>query len=282
MTGRLALTLTLAVCGAVVCLTSSPAAACTTDADLLDVATECEVSAEEVEQFTSAPSTYRYSTTPMCAEDRRARRESCSGLVRCSGAIDGVLYHVWRQDLRRPEDDRPWMRVGQTCVGENEAESLGVITPGLVQREMEKLTWPKSELVIQPPDGVTLVNLPTNFYTENTAPTRQSVDLLGQRVEIEASPTSYVWRFSRAGDGDGREGPQSRTTTSPGAPYPDLDVTYAYRYAPVTMSPSVDTVYTGRYRVNRGPWQEIPETLTVEGEPQTLQVKEAAAQLVSP
>src|SRR5206468_1583314 len=100
--------------------------------------------------------------------------------------------------------------------------------------------------------GRTLVNFATNFLTTNTEPTTQAVTLLGQRVEIEATPQSWVWHY---GDGG------SDTTSSPGAAYPDLEVTHTYLDA-VQVSPSVDTVYSGRYRINGGGWQAIPDTAT--------------------
>ncbi|CAN5587245.1 hypothetical protein BH11ACT8_BH11ACT8_08440 [soil metagenome] len=124
---------------------------------------------------------------------------------------------------------------------------------------------------VQPPDGRTLVNFATNFYTENDHPTRQAVTLLGRRIVIEATPTSYAWRF---GDGE------SAATSSPGAAYPALTVTHDFRRAGA-VSPSVDTTYTGRYRIGRGPWVAIPETLTVPGAAVALEVVEARPTLVS-
>jgi hypothetical protein len=146
----------------------------------------------------------------------------------------------------------------------------GGVSPAQVLRAMQRLTWPGSDLVIQPPEGRTLVNFATNFLTENTEPTTQRVTLLGQRIVIEATPSSYHWDF-----GDGTE----TTTSTPGARYPDLEVTHEYakkgRYAP-----SVGTTYTGRYRVNGGPWLEIPGTHTVAGEPVELEVIGAKPTLV--
>jgi hypothetical protein len=42
----------------------------------------------------------------------------------------------------------------------------------------------------------------------------------------------------------------------------------------------VDVTYQGRYRVDDGPWQDIPETLTVDGTPASLQVLSATPHLV--
>ncbi|MGH3345435.1 MAG: hypothetical protein ACRDO4_00510 [Nocardioides sp.] len=140
----------------------------------------------------------------------------------------------------------------------------------MVRREMQRLDWPRAELEIQPPDGQTLINFDTNFFTTNTRPTTQTVVLLGQRVTIEARPSEYTWHF-----GDGA----AVTTASPGAAYPDLEVTHDYQ-DPGRVEPSVDTTYKGRYRVNGDSWQEIPGSLTVRGEPEALRVRSASPHLV--
>ncbi len=142
-----------------------------------------------------------------------------------------------------------------------------------MQHAFERLAWPASPLVVQPPDGRTLVNFDTNFYTTNTHPTTQTVTLLGQPVTIEATPTQYRWHFgAAASDGD-------LTTTDPGAAYPDLRVTYRYLRVGA-VSPSVDTTYAGRYRVGSGGWHAIPATLTVPGAPVALEVVSATPHLV--
>jgi hypothetical protein len=153
--------------------------------------------------------------------------------------------------------------------GDDEEE---VLTPALVWSAFEELEWPSSELVVQPPGGRTLVNFETNFLTGNDSSHRQVVSLLGQRVEIEAVPESYVWHF-----GD----EVVRSTESPGAVYPDLVVTHRYRTKGV-VRPRVDTVYVGRFRVDEGPWVEIPSSLTVEGAVQELEVVGARPVLVAP
>jgi hypothetical protein len=176
----------------------------------------------------------------------------------------GFLYNVYEDGAKDP---LPW----QACLTDQEAQQIGGLTPGFVQRAYRRLTWPASDLVVQPPKGKTLVNFDTNFYTSNTDPTTQSVTLLGQRVTIEATPTSYTWHFG------GDEAPV--TTTDPGAPYPDLQVTH--RYSRVgDVRPSVDTTYSGRYRVGNGDWQTIPDTLTVPGAAVDLQVVSATPHLV--
>ncbi|MGA8847735.1 MAG: hypothetical protein WB471_14065 [Nocardioides sp.] len=161
-------------------------------------------------------------------------------------------------------------KVSEVCVTPQEATPPPQVTPGRVLRAFRSLTWPQSDLIIQPPGGTTLVNFATNFYTENTAPARQRITLLGQDVLIEATPTTYTWLH---GDGS------TQATDRPGRPYPHLDVTHDYQRVG-SFAPRLDTTYTGRYRLNSGPWTPIPETLTVSGAPQALQSIEARPTLV--
>ena len=113
------------------------------------------------------------------------------------------------------------------------------------------------------------MNFATIFYTE-AEPFTTTVRLLGQQVDIEATPAQFSWHF---GDGS------TRTTASPGAPYPSKELTYSYSDADTTVQPSVDVTYTARFRVNAGAWQDIDETVTVTGPPSSLRISEATAVL---
>jgi hypothetical protein len=193
---------------------------------------------------------------------------NCPANATCTipGGRQGLIYLIYRRTDATGEE----IRFGDTCLSPGQYNALETITPAMVRREFERLSWPTSELQLQPPDGQTLINFDTNFFTDNTTPTTRTVTLLGQRVEIEATPTSYTWDF-----GDGT----STTTSSPGAAYPDLDVTHDYA-DPGRVSPSVATTYQGRYRINGGGWQQIPGSLTLEGEPESLRVRSASPRLV--
>ncbi len=71
----------------------------------------------------------------------------------------------------------------------------------------------------------------------------------------------------------------SRPAT-PGAPYPSLRVTHNYLRKD-TYRPSLGTTYTGRYRVDGGPWHQIPGTVTINGTGQALRAIEAEPRLAS-
>ena len=228
--------------------------------------TTCEYSAPEVisAAATSAQTGTRYQVRLQCLS--RNQGGVCNNPRTCTTPPDTLRY-----DVLRSEAGGPFLKVGEVCLTTDEAGQLGVITTEMVAREFRRLAWPSSPLVVQPPGGRTLVNFETNFSTTNTAASSQTVVLLGQQVEIEATPTSWVWHF-----GDGA----SDTSQTPGALYPDLEITHTYLDADRAVAPSVDTVYTGRYRINGGPWQQIPETLTVPGDAVELAIVEAEPVLV--
>lgn len=151
----------------------------------------------------------------------------------------------------------------------SQATPAPVITPGLVAAAFRRIPLPEAPLVIQPPNGRTLVNFETNFYTEQGELTR-TVTLLGRQVELRIWPASFTWRF---GDGE------TRQTTEPGAAYPDLEITHEYAEKG-RVAPSVDTTYAAQFRVDGGPWRDVAGAVTIPGSPQDLRVVEARPVLV--
>jgi hypothetical protein len=133
----------------------------------------------------------------------------------------------------------------------------------MVLRAIRRVGLPELTTQIQPSDK-TLVNFDTIFYTE-PEPVSLQLTILGQGVQVEATTTTYRWVF-----GDGTE----VSTDSPGSPYPAKDVVHRYADADVTVQPHVEAVYSARFRVGGGDWQEIPETVTTVGPPADLRVVE--------
>ncbi|HET9827064.1 MAG TPA: hypothetical protein VFQ11_01005, partial [Nocardioidaceae bacterium] len=141
---------------------------------------------------------------------------------------------------------------------------LPQVTPGLVLTAFREIGLPALEARTQPEDK-TLVNFATIFYTA-PQPFSRTVTLLGRQVQVTATPSVFIWHY-----GDGT----TATTTTPGAPYPAKDVTHDYMDAHVTVHTSVDVTYSGRFRVDGGPWQTIPGTVTITGPTAPLRVSEA-------
>lgn len=233
---------------------------------ITQVVAACVFSGDDATEFVDTSGSgdgHVYDVRPQCGDDLGGQA-ICYGPQPCTAddGEPGTAMDLYRDGVV----------YGETCLSDTQAGGLGVVTPGPVVREFRRLTWPSSPLTVQPPGGRTAVNLPTYFFTDNTAPTTQTVEIIGQQVQIEATPSSYVYRL---GDGGSRE------TTSPGGPYPTGDVTHAYARKG-TVEPAVDTVYSGRYRVDDGPWREIDETVTVPGPASTLTVVEVRPTLVAP
>ena len=234
---------------------------CTTSGDLNTESVKCVKSGSETNAYIAGHSDHTYSIRAACEIGGSAL---CSDPATCNiEGHPGFLYNVY-------EDDKPDPLDWQACLTKQEANRLGGLTPGMVQRAFRRLTWPASELVVQPPKGRTLVNFDTNFYTTNTSPTTQTVTLIGQHVTIEATPTSYTWHFGDDGE---------LTTADAGAPYPDLRITHRYTHVG-SVRPSVDTTYSGRFRVGNRGWRAIPDTLTVPGVAVDLEVVSATPHLV--
>jgi hypothetical protein len=202
---------------------------------------------------------------PVCSIDSGDTCELASG---CLGHQHQAAHYV-----RDAKNTGSWTYLGAVCVSGSPAElnvaaaappALPVVTWEMVLREVQRVGLPSLEVQVQPAER-TLVNFATNFYAEPEAFERE-VTLLGQDVDVRAEPTGFEWSF---GDGAGDQ------TEGPGGPYPDLEITHRYTDADVTVTPSVDVTYAAEFRVGEGDWQQIPETVTIEGVPVSLRVVEA-------
>jgi hypothetical protein len=243
--------------------TQSPAIACDQGADLGQTDRVCFIAGQDAVELPHHGDGHLYTIEMECW----INDGECFNPRPCPGPPPGLLYIVYLDGVAYAE----------TCLSAPQAVQLGMITPDLVLHEMKKLTWPSAELTIQPPDHRTLVNLPTIFSTDLDHTQSQTITLLDQSVTIRATPTSWTWH---PGDGSA-----SWTTDWPGAAYTsgaDVDDlnTVTYADAGVTVHPSVDVVYTGRFHVDglRG-WTDIPQTLTLAGTPVDLEVAQAAGVL---
>ncbi|MDQ3616803.1 MAG: hypothetical protein M3393_09310, partial [Actinomycetota bacterium] len=200
--------------------------------------------------------------------DRPAGSELDCGVARACPRPAERSWQLWGLSSRT----RTWDFITSDCYAAEPpiiAEApQPTVTPALVLNALREIGLPKLEAETQPADK-TLVNFETIFFTDPEQFTR-TVTLLGQSVDIEASPSQYTWHH-----GDGT----TVTTQSPGAPYPSKEVTYTYTDAQVTVGHSVDVTYTARFRVSGGNWQAINETVTIAGPPSALRISEATALL---
>ncbi len=117
------------------------------------------------------------------------------------------------------------------------------VTQVMVLRALRRVTLPKPKIIIQPPGGKTLVNFETIFHT-NAEPFTRVVRLLGHRVTLKITPSSYTWTH-----GDGT----TQTTSDPGVAYRQslpmsAYVVHEYTDAHVTVRPQVSTTFSARFR----------------------------------
>lgn len=140
-------------------------------------------------------------------------------------------------------------------------------------RALATLTLAPSPVVVQPPDGWTVVNVPTITYTE---PEEQVLDttLLGIPVQIRATPLSFTWDY---GDGSGPV-----TTTDPGAAYPHHTVAHTYGQPADRVTITLTTTWSGQFRITGTPsWTDVTGTAITTSAADPLQVYEARSRLVT-
>jgi hypothetical protein len=167
--------------------------------------------------------------------------------------------------------DNVWTELDSGCVTPDQAPNATAaptVTPDLVARAFQRIPLPALRAKTQPADK-TLINFDTIFYVE-AAPLHRSLTLLGQQVELEITPSTFRWVH---GDGTTTE------THTAGAAYPAKDVVYRYQHAHVTVQHHVEIVWTARWSLNGGPYQDVPGTVTTVGPETPLQVAEATPAL---
>lgn len=197
-----------------------------------------------------------------------------------------IVYRRWVDPSGKPvpapgtSEVSDWEQVGTTCLPD--------LVPGAVKRPSVAMIinafhltpWAKGTISTQPKGDVTLVNLKT-FYQVNWSAAGfqpgevESINpatMYGFRVEVRPKLVNYVYHF---GDG-ATDGP----TTSPGGVWPDGDVIHTYTRRGEFTS-YVEVTFGADFRVNGGPWIEVPDTVTVAQPGTVVTVKEKRAVLVN-
>ncbi|UKJ65024.1 hypothetical protein H1Q78_06630 [Cellulosimicrobium cellulans] len=182
----------------------------------------------------------------------------------------GALY---RQTREIGADGTPgaWSASGEPVADQS------CVTPadlaGEAERAFATLALAPSPIVVQPPDGWTLVNVPTITYTQ---PTEQTLDttLLGISVQIRAAPRSFTWDYG--------DGAAPLTTTDPGAAYPHHTVAHTYDQPADQVNITLTTTWSGQFRITGTPtWTDVTGTATTTSTADPLRVYEARSRLVT-
>lgn len=163
--------------------------------------------------------------------------------------------------------DGQWYPLGIRCDTEP-PDTAPTVTPALVARAFQRIPLPALRAITQPEDK-TLINFDTIFRVD-AQPLQRTLTLLGQRVELAITPSTFRWVH-----GDGT----TAVTRTPGATYPAKDVVHRYQQAGVTVQHHVEIVWTARWRLNGGAYQDVDGTVTTIGPATALQVAEAVPAL---
>ena len=141
-------------------------------------------------------------------------------------------------------------------------------TPDQIYSAFKTVVPPEAALRFQPAGNQTLVHFKSNYFTD-AVPFDTSVDLpVGPatfHIDFKIRPTEFTWTF-----GDGT----TLKTSTPGAPYPKLEVTHEYQKAG-SVQAHVDTVWGADYRVNGGAWAPVNGTVTKQGAEVSITVRQA-------
>ena len=211
---------------------------------------------------------------PMCRRnlDGSAQTWPCVGdpvvpLQQCVDAGQQTVAPLWQR--ARTDAAAAWgdwqLITPATCA------AASTVTPELVLAELRRMTLTPSPLVVQPDRGWVLVNKPTVAYADPAGQTLTTT-ILGTPVTITAAPERFTWDFA-----DG----VPLTTTSPGHPWPNADVTHTYRRTG-TFRITVTTTWAATYTTADDPTaHDVPGTATTTSTSPSFTAKELRSHLVA-
>jgi hypothetical protein len=158
--------------------------------------------------------------------------------LHCGGALQGIV----------------WLPAGASSVQVLPAPGETVDPMTLVMSLLASIRLPDMHLRMNPATG--LVALSTWYWVEgyDGAPIRRVARLGAIIVEVELTPSGYRWAF---GDGATLE------TMSLGQAYPqESDLRHTYERSSLGAGGqyrvTLDVTWAVRFRVNGGPWQDLP------------------------
>jgi hypothetical protein len=214
-----------------------------------------------------------YSYAPACTGNDYTGDVLCGAAVNsCSNPAE-IAFWVWTQsvDIGSAPDPNGWVRqLGSVCLGPHD--------PGLrpdaainayLATEFKRLMILKADVHAQP-NGNTLVNYDTGFYSTTRDVVLPEFPLLGMTIRVTAHPQSYDWDF-----GDGT----TVVDAGPGAK-DALDVAHTYRRTG-EVRVLLAVTWTGTFTVNGGPPRDVFGTAQTRSLPSPLRVKQARAELVT-
>jgi len=208
---------------------------------------------------------------------------ACQALItacQAAGLGPGPMAWIWSRPLApNGTPSGPWQRVGQSCnvpaAAVAAVDPRPVLTVAAIRDAFRQVKFAKPTVHVQPEGNVTLVNLPTYYRVQWPAQGVQpdevaTVQLLGRSVRIRPLGRSFVYRFG--------DGASTGPTQDMGGRYPDGAIRHTYATA-AKAAVRVDATYGGEFSVDGGPWQEVGDTVQIDGPVVGVQVRETRTRL---
>ena len=215
----------------------------------------------------SANNAYIYTFELACTVESNNLDVGCRNqLATCSSAENGRLVQ-WSASLRELNPPQFQPVGGLSCVYDTKPRDILEEIAARIEQDFKNSNIAPATVTSQPGPN-TLRGAETNFYAD-AKEQAFDIELLGQRVHINATPTEYTWSY-----GDGTTvGP----TPYPGAPLPEArwgeKTTTSHVYTQTGDYPvTVATHFRGTYSVNGGPPLPIPGQGTFTSAPVQLRV----------
>ena len=210
---------------------------------------------------------YEYKFELLCLiSDNNFDKACLAATVQCTAA-EGGLPVIWLKALKAARPASWEFMTGPTCIYSEKPRDILEEIAARIEQDFKNSKIAPANVTSQPGPN-TLRGAETNFYADAKEQTFD-IELLGQRVHINAIPTEYTWTY-----GDGTAvGP----TPYPGAPLPEARwgektaTSHVYTQTgdyPVTVA----TRFHGTYSVNGGPPLPIPGQGTFISAPVQLSV----------
>lgn len=136
--------------------------------------------------------------------------------------------------------------------------------PDVTWEDVGETSIPPSDIFVMP-EGWGVVNKPVAVWAGNNSSRTETMELAGYTVEIRVTPAQYKWNF---GDGN------TTTTTSAGRKpryAHDADISHSYSESG-EYTINLTTSYVGQFRVDGGPWEDIPGTAEIASTPVPVEI----------
>lgn len=210
---------------------------------------------------------------PTCLGNRSSSDDALCAMAATACPEPGdIRMWVYRRTFEAgtPESARPGFALVTDppfrCVGpdEEQVDPLVVIAAS-IEREFQRAVVLRAVAETNPAPR-TLVNVPTRLETPTVERYDIPLTLLGQSVVITAQAERWTWHTGEGIASTQQPGTRGR-------------VEWTYR-TPGVQAPYVVITWSGTYSVNGRPMGAIPGTVTTQGLPGEVDVREARTELV--